>query len=85
MRIWFNLKELENLIMFLLTFWDQAHNRTIATNNRTMGVGKFQLFGYSSYIIGYNCAKWATYLTRALGASRHKSGNKGKFEKLRPS
>ena len=23
-----------------------------------MGVQKFQLFGYTSYIIGYNCAKF---------------------------
>ena len=27
-------------------------------------------------------ALWATYLTRALGASWRKSGNKGKFEKF---
>ena len=26
--------------------------------NRTMGVQKFQLFGYTSHIIGYNWAKF---------------------------
>ena len=54
MRISFNLKELKNFI----TLSYQAHYRTIATNNRTMGVQKFQFFGYYSYIIGYNCANF---------------------------
>ena len=46
----FNLKELENMITFL-----RSHTRQ---NNRTIGVKKFQLFDYTNYIVGYNCAKF---------------------------
>ena len=54
--ILFNFKNLK-IQAFLAQFCDQAQNRTIAANNRTMEVYKFQLFGYIIYIISYNCAK----------------------------
>ena len=55
--IFLTLKNLK-IRPFSTHFCDQAHNRTMATNNRIIRAWRFQLFGYTNYIIGYNSAKF---------------------------